>query len=138
MMQELFPHFVEHRRAPEVIGALEKLPYEIGHCVAWSHRIAHRDPRAALDGVHDEAAPVRVEEQRLVAQVNEVGIRGRLCGDGGRHRFEVRVGRHVGLVRRVANQPRDRKEQHHRCGADRSAQCARGFTIQLELPPQVL
>ena len=61
-------------------------------------RVAKRHPRPPLDAVHDEPAPPLVEEQRLVAQVDEVRGGGRLRPDNVRGRVDIGIGRVLGLV----------------------------------------
>ena len=130
--------FVEHRHPAEVVAAFEEGADEPRHRRVGTDRIAHGHPGAALHAVHQERVAGLVEEQRLVAQEDEVGRRASLLLHRRFGRPEVGGTRRRHHVRGVPQQPGHAHQQHHHRGAHAGAQKPRGLAVQFELPPELV
>ena len=127
VVQVLLSHLVEDRRASEIVAVLEKAANEARRGLHRSDGIPERDPGAALNPVHDERRARLVEEQRLVAEIDEEGA---VDACSAITRAASSRSSSVGTSasgRAGADEPRHRDEQHERRGADRGPQEARRF-----------
>ncbi len=132
-----FSYFVEDGHAAEVVAPLEKRTHQAGQFGFGPDRISQRHPGARLHAVHDERGPAVVEQDGLVAKIDEERRRRRLRRDRPPHVVEIGISWHRRLVRRVADEPCERKQQQGQGRADRSPQEPRRLASQLELPPEL-
>ena len=137
-MEVVLADFVEDRDAAEIIAFFEKQTDERARAIGRSNRVAKRHPRAPLHTVHDECAAIVIEQDGFVAQEDQIGIGGGLRPDGDGRGGEIVIGRLVGLVGRMRQEPGECKQQQQDGGADGSAQEARRVGRQFELPPQLV
>ena len=137
--QVLGADLVERGEPAVLVGQLAELPGELAADVGRADRIAHRDPAAAADAVHQEARARLVEEQPLVADQREVRLRAGRRRDQLLGALEIRRTR---AARAGGGAGRSSRASANAASArpppDERAQRARRVAVELELPPEVV
>ena len=136
--QRRLTDLVEHRPRIVVIAQLLEPPHEILLLRARANGIAHRDPAAAGRLVHHERGARFVEEQSLVAEQHEAGLRLARSARDRRRECQI-VGRSVGRSwPRGPQQPPEPRAPGEQHDEQARPQHPRRIGVARKLPPQLV
>ncbi len=120
-VQVRFVDLVKDRHTAIVIAPFEKRPDERRRAIRRTDRIAEGHPRAPLHPVHDEPAPLVIEQDGFVAEEYQVPVDGRMSGDNRAGIVEIGRRWRLHFMRCRGEQARHREQQQHDRGSNRGA-----------------